>query len=99
MAQARKRASAPKRRTAQARKPATKAVRARKGPKSKAQPRARAARPTCPICGSRDVEVRRPEAKSKAAAKLDAGVVAPIFVDRHAGLACHSCGYREEAVA
>jgi hypothetical protein len=67
--------------------------------RTKGQARRHAARPVCPICGSRDVEVVQPAGKAKAQSKLAAGVVLPLLVERHGGLTCNSCGYREEAVA
>lgn len=80
------------------RKPPVKAFKARSTPKARGQARKRAVRPTCPICSSRDVEVAQPKGKGKAEAKPAAGVVLPFIVERHGGLTCRSCGYRQEAV-
>ena len=74
-----------------------KAFKPKTAARTKGHSRRHATRPTCPICGSRDVEVAKPAAKAKAQQKLAAGVVLPFLVDHHAGLTCHSCGYREEA--
>lgn len=72
-------------------------------PKATARPQgqsgARAARPTCPVCGSRDVETRKLDRAAKSPTKFVAGVRSPILVERPTGLVCHSCGFREEAGA
>ena len=81
------------------RKSPVKAFKAKTAARTKGQPRPHKTRPTCPICGSRDVEVVQPKAKTKAQAKLAAGVVLPFLVEHHGGMTCRSCGYREEAVA
>ena len=92
-----RKASPPKARGAAKRKAPAKASKPKAATRTTAQPRQRAARPTCPICGARDVEVAKSPAKAKAPQKPAAGVVRPFLVEHHAGLVCHSCGYREEA--
>lgn len=52
---------------------------------------------TCPICGSKRLDVRPADGVGKAAAKVVAGVVVPLVVRVHPEIDCLSCGWRSEA--
>ena len=96
---ARRTAAKPKAKAAPRSRSPVKAFKPKAAARTKGQSRPHTTRPTCPICGSRDVEVVQPKAKAKAQAKLAAGVVLPFLVEHHGGMTCRSCGYRDEAVA
>ena len=52
---------------------------------------------SCPVCGSKRLDVRKADGLVKGAAKVAASVAVPLVLRMHPEVDCLSCGWRSEA--
>lgn len=50
----------------------------------------------CPLCGSKQLVVRKPDSPAKVVGKVAAGLVVPLLIEFQARASCKVCGWRSE---